>query len=154
MGIRNQLAFFSILLLAASVEAPAQTIAVQGGNQIIKLTGGTPIVDPMVSSNTTCTLQWKRPKNTAKITVSTICPGQKFTLKVYAINAQDGDAAPEVTLTTGMLAVDFVTNLNGNRTKTYTCTLRYTASATYAQGNSSELGGDDVHTVRYTILEQ
>jgi hypothetical protein len=154
MGTARRLAFFLILLSATSVEAQAQTITVQGGNPIMRITGGPPIVEPMVSSSTTCTLRWKRLKDTAKIAVSTICPGQKFTLKVFAINVEDGVAAPEVTLRDGMLAVDFVTNIVRDKNKNYICTLRYTASATYAQGNSSELGGDDVHTVRYTLLEQ
>ncbi len=154
MGIARQLALFLILLSAASAEAQAQTITVQGGNPIIRMTGGPPIVEPMVSSTTICTLRWKRLKDTAKIAVSTSCPGQKFTLKVFAINVEDGVAAPEVTLRDGMLAVDFVTDIVRDKNKNYSCTLRYTASATYAQGNSSELGGDDVHTVRYTLLEQ
>jgi hypothetical protein len=154
MRSRRHLALFLILLSAASVETPAQTITVKGGNPFIRITGGPPIVEPMVSSNTTCTLQWKRLKNTAKITVSTVCPGQKFTLKVFAINLEDGIAAPEVTLRDGMLAVDFVTTIVRDKNQSYICTLLYTASATYEQGNSSELGGDDVHTVRYTLVEQ
>jgi len=154
MARTRGLVFALLLLSAVPTGALAQSITVQGGNPIIRLTGGSPIVEPMVLSSTTCMLRWKRLKDTAKITVSTVCPGQRFTLKVFAIAIGDGVAAPEVTLTDGMLAVDFITDIVRDKNRDYNCTLRYTASATYAQGNSGELGGDDVHTVRYTLLEQ
>jgi hypothetical protein len=65
-------------------------------------------------------------------------------------------AAPEVDLVDGMLAVDFITNIRNQRPPNWTSdtiTLRYTASATFAQGNSAEMG-NDVHTVTYTLQVQ
>jgi hypothetical protein len=61
---------------------------------------------------------------------------------------------PAVALTNGMLAVDFITSIPGAAGwTTVTPTLQYTASATFAQGNSADLG-NDVHTVTYTLQLQ
>lgn len=105
-------------------------------------------------ANSARTLTYRRQVAISKITVSTSCPGQSFTLKVIAIGVPDGNAAPEVDLLNGMPATDFIVNIPARPpTTARTCNLRYTASATFAQGNSTE-DGNDVHTVTYTILAQ
>lgn len=91
--------------------------------------------------NTTCDLAWTTNESSKKITVATDNGAQNFTLKVLAQNVTGGTAAAEVTLST--TAEDFVT---GIATTTGGCDLRYTASATAAQGT-----GSDVHTVTYTL---
>jgi hypothetical protein len=65
-----------------------------------------------------------------------------------------GVAAPPVSLTNGMLAVDFITDIPSTGAWTRdTPTLQYTASATFAQGNSAEMG-NDLHTLTYTLVVQ
>ncbi len=81
-----------------------------------------------------------------KITVTTTCLNQKFTLKVLAINLTIGDAAGEVTLTDGMSATSFILNVGKT---SGSCNLKYTASATLTQGV-----GTDTHTVTYTVVAQ
>ena len=88
-----------------------------------------------------------------KITVSTSCPGQRFTLTVLATNLTYGVAAPQVTLFNGMPATNFVLNIPTGNPVHKTCTHQYTASATFAQGNSAELG-NDVHAITYTLVAQ
>jgi hypothetical protein len=119
----------------------------------MSITDGVADGDLLPIVNTSASLRWRRLSVLAKITVSTTCPGQRFTLKVFAVNPSEGVAAPEVTLTTGAPAVDLVTNMPGGGPRNNDCILRYTASATFSQGNSAELG-NDVHTVRYTIVAQ
>jgi len=72
---------------------------------------------------------------------------------VVATNVSSGVAAPQVTLSNGMLATDIIRSIPTGGTLNKSCTLRYTASATFAQGNSTELG-TDVHTVTYTLMAQ
>ncbi|HTY57623.1 MAG TPA: hypothetical protein VMF59_02360, partial [Bacteroidota bacterium] len=89
----------------------------------------------------------------SKITVAASCPGQRFSLSVLATNLTYGVAAPQVTLFNGMLATDFVKSIPTGNPLNKTCTLQYTASSTFAQGNSTELG-NDVYTVTYTLVAQ
>ena len=149
--------FVLLILIVLGSKATAQTniILVGGGNQTLGITTGAPGSQPVSVVNTTSTLQYWRQGAKAKITVSTSCPGQSFTLAVMATGVTYGVAAPQVTLTDGMLAVDFITNIPkvpATWTST-TISLRYTASATFAQGNSAE-EGNDVHSVTYTLQVQ
>ena len=126
---------------------------VNGGNIVLSITTGLAGQQPLSVVSTATTLTYKRDNVITKITVSSSCPGQDFTLKVLATSVTAGTAAPEVTLMNGMLAANFVTDIPVKPPTTATCTLQYTASATFAQGNSAELG-NDVHTITYTILAQ
>jgi hypothetical protein len=56
-------------------------------------------------------------------------------------------------LTNGMPETDFVTSIPWGFFTYSTCTVQYTASATFADGNSAEQG-NDVHTVTYTLVGQ
>jgi len=141
----------AILCAVPSLAQPP--LRVQGGNLVMSITDGVVDGDLIPIINTAANLRWRRLPELTKITVSTTCPGQRFTLQVFAVNPSEGVAAPEVTLTTGAPAVDLVTNMPAGGPKNNDCVLRYTASATFSQGNSAELG-NDVHTVRYTIVAQ
>lgn len=145
-------AVFLSLFLSGSLFA--QAIDVQGGNPILTISTGIAGGEPTSVTNSTTTIAYQRQGGiTTKITVQTLCPGQKFNLQVVAINVTSGTPAPAVALTNGMLAVDFITNIPRRPPINASCTLVYTASSTFAQGNSAELG-DDVHTVVYTLIAQ
>ena len=107
----------------------------------------------MAVTDAASSLQWMKQNVITKITVSTACPGQRFTLTVIATNLAYGVAAPQVTLYNGMLATDLVKSIPPGNPQNKTCTLQYTASSTFAQGNSTELG-NDVHAVTYTLVAQ
>jgi hypothetical protein len=152
-SIIRTLGLFAILCFLAAEEAIAQQISV-GNNITMSITTG--VAGGTLNSvvNTARTLSYRRQAKIAKITVSTSCPTQSFTLKVLATGVPDGTAAPEVNLINGMAATDFIVNIPVSPPTTLrSCTLRYTASATFSQGNSIE-DGNDVHTVTYTILAQ
>jgi hypothetical protein len=144
-----------ILLLIVLVQfSQAQPIIqVRGGNPLMSITTGIPGGQPIPVTNTTTRLDYRRSRITTKITVTSNCPGQKFTLKVLATGVTVGIPAPEVTLSDGMPSTNFITNIPPGSSGILRCTLRYTASATFDQGNSLELG-NDVHLVTYTIVAQ
>lgn len=151
------LALWTLLLTALPLsKAAAQVgdIVVLGGDQTMNITTSVIGSEPTAVVNVSSTLQYWREKKVSKITVATTCPGQRFNLAVVATGVTQGVAAPQANLMDGMLALDLITDIPSAKTWTSaTSTLRYTASATFAQGNSAELGSD-VHTVTYTILGQ
>jgi hypothetical protein len=145
---------FVIGLHATAARAQTGYINVRGGNITMNITTGAAGSQPIAVTNTVTTLRFWRQAKIAKITVTTSCPTQAFNLQVVATGVVRGVAAPAVSLTNGMLAVDFITNIPSTGTWTYdTPTLQYTASATFAQGNSAELG-NDLHTLTYTLVVQ
>jgi len=153
MPTRHYIASCVVLCaIAVPCIAPAQ-ISVKGGNPLLTITTGVAGGQPVSVTNTATSLQWSKKSVITKITVTTSCPGQHFGLAVVATSVSSGVAASQVTLSDGMLAADFITNIPTTGSATKTCTLKYTASATFAQGNSSELG-NDVHTVTYTLVAQ
>jgi hypothetical protein len=146
-------ALLAVLCAAgAAVQIRAQ-ISVQGGSPLMSITAGTAGAQPVAVTNVATSLRWRRQNVITKITVSTSCPGQRFSLTVLATNLTYGVAAPQVTLFNGMLATDFVKSIPTGGTLNKTCTLLYTASSTFAQGNSTELG-NDVHAITYTLAAQ
>ncbi|GJQ20768.1 MAG: hypothetical protein HBSIN02_11230 [Bacteroidia bacterium] len=142
--------FFFLLAVEA---ASGQSITIQGGNVTLSITTGLAGSEPLPVMNTATRLRYRRTLYTQKITVQTSCPGQNFGLTVVASNVTAGTAAPQVTLSNGMPPVDFITNIPFGFFSNATATLNYTATATFSQGNSAELG-DDLHTVTYTISAQ
>jgi len=147
------LSLVTALFVVLSSQGTSQAISVSGGNQTLTINAGTAGGQPTSVSNTTCSLSYQRQSKTSKITVATSCAGQSFNLSVLATNVTKGNAAPQVSLVNGNPAADFITNIPSTGTRNATCNLQYTASATFSQGNSSEVG-NDVHTVTYTILAQ
>ena len=142
-----------VLLCTTSGEAAAQLdIQVQGGDALLSITSALPGQQPMPVFNSSIRLRYRSGTAPRKVTVSTICPGQRFSLSVLATDLVSGVAAGEVPLTDGMLNLDLITDIP-DRPPNGRCTLLYKASATFEQGNSAELG-DDMHTVTYTILDQ
>jgi hypothetical protein len=143
-----------VAIVCFATEMRSQPIDVRLGNPTLNITTGAAGSEPIPVVNTATRLRYWRQAAISKITVRTTCPGQSFTLKVVATGVTRGVAAPEVTLVNGMLDTDFITNIPRTGVWIYvTVTLRYTASATFAQGNSTEQG-NDVHTVTYTIQVQ
>jgi len=145
----------SCLLVLADARGQAGAIVVNGGNITMSLTTGAAGSEPVAVINTSTSLTYWRQAADAKITVQTSCASQAFGLQVVATGVTRGVAQPAVTLTNGMLAVDLIRTIRRvpSSWTSATATLQYTASATFAQGNSSEMGDDD-HTVTYTIVRQ
>lgn len=116
--------------------------------------------DPDDVTDATTELTWDADfGQTAKITVSTLCPGQSFSLFVeldvnsWASGTQ-GTEQPEITLSDGMLDTDIFRDIPPTiPERRGSGTLTYRASATAAQGNGAEVG-DDFHTVIFTALAQ
>lgn len=151
--VRLAAACVALLLASAPVSAQGNYVNIGGGSVELRVSsaiaGGEPI--PAVSSSTV--LSWSfTANNRDKIIVSTSAPGQRFTLRVAALNVQGaGVAQPEVTLTHGMLPADLIREIT--RRRPGSATLRYTAQPTAAQGNSGP-GAGDFHTVTYTVTSQ
>jgi hypothetical protein len=146
-----------LLLLFALAALPAHGAAqplITGGNPVLQITTALPGQEPTIVANSQCTLELQGESVVTKVTVSTACPGQRFTLRILATNISGGGtAAPEVTLNDGTPAMDFITGVPGIGSPNKSATLQYTASATFSQGNSTELG-NDLHTVTYTVVAQ
>jgi hypothetical protein len=154
LGVLLVIVVFASATLATEMQAQSGIITVRGGNITMNITTGAAGSQPVAVTNTTTTLRYWRQAKIAKITVTTSCPTQAFNLQVVATGVTYGVAAPAVSLTSGMLAVDFITNIpSAGVWVNTTPTLQYTASATFAQGNSAELG-NDLHTLTYTLVVQ
>lgn len=142
-----------VALFLASGVSYAQ-LSVGGGNISMTVSTGIAGGEPVAVTNSAISLQYRLQSKITKITVRTNCPGQRFNLAVVATSVPEGTAAPQVTLTNGMLDVDLVVSIPKRPPNTVqTAALLFTASATFAQGNSAELG-NDVHAITYTLIEQ
>jgi len=128
-------------------------IGIRGGNPLISITSGLAGGQPFPVINATTRLDYRPSAIVTKITVASSCPGQKFGLKVIPTGVTVGIPSPEVILNDGMPAADFITNIPIGPLRRARCTLQYTASASFDQGNSIELG-NDVHLVTYTVVAQ
>jgi hypothetical protein len=140
------------IFLITSEAAGQRSVTMSGGNQTLTITTGIAGGQLTNVTNTSCTLTYGTGARIRKITVQTTCAGQSFNLSVVATNVTRGTAQSAVTLVNGAAAVDFIRDIAANTTNA-TCRLQYTASATFAQGCSTEVG-NDVHTVTYTIITQ
>lgn len=154
MSLRSIGALLCLTLLINAVPRAYGQLSVMGGNMTATITTGIAGGQPVAVTNSAITLRYRLQNTVTKITVRTSCPGQRFNLAVVATTVPQGIAAPQVTLSNGMLDVDLIVSIpprppNQNQN----ATLLYTASATFAQGNSAELG-NDVYTVTYTLLDQ
>jgi hypothetical protein len=148
--------YFALVIagvIILSYVSQAQPIRLNGGNQTVTITTGIAGGQPLSVANSVCSLRYKRQAAISKITVATSCAGQSFNLSVVATSATQGVAAPQVSLVSGNPALNFITSIPASGFTNATCTLQYTASATFSQGNSSEVGSD-VHTVTYTLQAQ
>lgn len=142
----------SSMLLVSS--ATAQLSLRGTANPTVSIVAGTAGGTMTSVVNASSQIRYTRQTVTCKITVRSTCPSQSFNLSVEATGVTRGVAAPAVNLTDGMLAVDFITSIpSAAGWTTATPTLRYTASATFSDGNSAEMG-NDVHNVTYTLQAQ
>jgi len=143
-----------VLVFLIANEGFSQAININGGNITLTITTGMPDVQQLTSvTNSTCTMQYRRQARISKITVAATCPGQSFNLSVVATNITiSGTAQPTVSLISGNPAMDFIRD-NSTAGARRSCTLNYTASATFAQGCSTNVG-NDVYTVTYTLVVQ
>jgi hypothetical protein len=143
-----------VLLIEAEAASQTQpmSLLIRGGNQTLTITTGIAGGDLADVININSSLEYDTGNRTRKITVRTSCPGQSFNLSVIATSVTEGVAQPEVALVNGNPATDLIRDI-ARRQNNETCTLQYTASATFAQGNSTDFG-NDVHTVTYTIQSQ
>ena len=143
----------SVLGIVLPAAGASQALRVNGGNQTMTITTGIAGGQPTSVLNTTCTLRYTKQAKISKITIATSCPGQSFELYVLATSVTRGTAAPQVSLVNGNPAMDLITGIPATGFTNATCTLQFTASATFAEGNSTELG-NDVHAITYTLLAQ
>jgi hypothetical protein len=145
-----------LVLLAALAAAPAAAqgdIRAQGPAPLLSVTTGTPGGEPVPAVNIGSRLRYRRQSVSAKVTVSTLCPGQKFGLRLLALNPSVGTATSELALTDGMPPRDLVVSIPPGVPPFGTCVLQYTAAPLFSQGNSTELG-PDVHLVTFTLVAQ
>jgi len=142
------------MLLAAAVHCNGRAqVQVQTGPILLSITTAVPGQEPAAVSNSTTRIRFRRQAVITKLTILTSCPNQQFTLRALATGITGGIAAPEVQLVNGMPATDFVIGIPSSGVRWKRCTVQYTASATFSQGNSVELGNDS-YTVTYTIVQQ
>jgi len=146
------IAVFGLLVAAREASFSQFMINVQGPSPSLTIATGT-VSAPNPVVNTSSRLRYRRWLIPTKVTVSSVCAGQSFNLRVVATGATIGIAAPEVSLTSGMPEADFITGILPGFLTQGVATLRYTASATFQQGNSTDFA-NDVHTVTYTIVAQ
>ncbi|HEY3296331.1 MAG TPA: hypothetical protein VGL38_12965 [bacterium] len=141
----------AILLLTAVVRGA--DLAVLNGDVELTVSSATAGQQPIAATSETCQLQWTTlvADATKKITAQSSLATPSFVLTVNAvsISAGDGTAAGPVTLSTS--AGDLIVNIPAGVlvSDPGTCTLRYTASATAANGT-----GSDSHTITFTIVDQ
>jgi hypothetical protein len=128
-----------------------------GGNITINiLDPNSATMQPASAVKTTATLQYSASnRRIRKVTVGATITNEHYSLLVQATNvpAGHGVAQPPVDLMNIATAADFIRDIP-TRAGTATCTLQYTATATYADGNTTENGGNTVVMVTYTQVAQ
>lgn len=143
-----------MLSVAGTSQSAAQSLSVNGGTITMTVSSAVVGQEPTAVVNSAISLSFRRGNSVTKITVATSCPGQRFNLAVVAASTGSGTPASSVNLVNGMLPVDLIVDIPAKPpSNSQSATLQYTASATFAQGNSLEVG-NDVHTVSYTIIAQ
>jgi hypothetical protein len=135
------------ILVITSSSVIAQSL--RGTAPRITVTTAVPGSEPTPVTSTSSQIRYSGKVYLSKITVSTLCPGQKFDLSVVATGSFSGHGSPvTVNLMTGALAADFITGIPANSNQN-TPTLQYTASPQFSDGT-----GTDTHTVTYTQVAQ
>lgn len=126
----------------------AQQVTVVGSSVSLVTSSAVAGHAPNDAEDTLSELAWSNITSVSKITVTTQAIGQRFSLTVEALSIQNGTGQGTISLVDGMFATDFVRDIKatpGNGS----CTLRYRATATTAQGP-----GTDLHTVTFTLTSQ
>jgi hypothetical protein len=130
----------------------AQALSIIGGNQTMTVTTATVGSQPTAVNNTNVRLRVREQAAISKVTAQTSCPGQSFNLRVVVTSSPVGTIAPAVNLVNGMPATDILTSIPVG-TRLRTVRIQYTASATFDQGTTADMGAD-VHTITYTLVAQ
>ena len=156
----------ALILFLVGLRTPASTYA----QEFRFDTGGTPITlnvqtatagsEPNDATDSSTQIYWDANFGVpAKVTVTTLAPGQSFRLFLQ-LNvpgqglAGQGIAQPEIELIDGMLDTDLFTDIPHTLPgRQGIGTLQYRATATVADGNSNE-HSDDSHFVTFTLLAQ
>ena len=154
-----------LLLVLFSLVAPqahAQELRFNSGGGPISLTIESAVAgsEPIDATDNSTEIYWDAHFGVpAKLTVTTIAPGQDFNLFLLLSVPDQGAAAqgvvqPEIQLIDGMLDTDLLTGIPPSLPgRQGFGILEYRASATVADGNSTE-HGDDSHIVTFTLLAQ
>jgi len=138
-----------VILLSVSSSTVFSQLTVEATPPPLTISTALPGSEPTAVQDASTRLRIRRQAVVAKVTVATNCVGQKFTLKALAVSNEAGNPAPEVTLVHNAPAADFLVNLPTTGPGNVRTNVRFTASATYAQGT-----GIDSHTVTYTHVAQ
>lgn len=157
----------ALLLMGASGlawlrPASAQELRFNSGGGPITLTIESAVAgsEPLAATDNTSEIYWDANFGVpAKLTVTTIAPGQNFNLFLLLSVPEQGLAAqgvvqPEIQLSDGMLDMDIMTAIPSTLPgRQGFGILEYRATATVADGNST-VHGDDSHIVTFTLLAQ
>ena len=163
LHITFRITFALVLALIGDVtSAAAQELRFESGGGLITLNIVSAVAgsEPVEATDNSTEIYWDANFGVpAKMTVSTISPGQNFNLFLLLSVPDQGAAAqgvvqPEVQLLDGMLDTDLMTGIPSTLPgRQGFGILEYRATATVADGTSSELG-DDSHIVTITLLAQ
>lgn len=144
----------------ASEAALVLEFSVGGGPLTLDVDAAAAGSEPTEATDTSTEIHWGNGYGqTAKLTVGTVCPGQRFALSVEVQVTSFGDGTqastqPAVALTDGMMEADLLRDIVSTAPgREGYGTLIYRASATVADGTSAD-HGDDYHTITYTLLAQ
>ncbi len=144
----------ALLLVGLIGLARTQPISITGGNQTMTVTTAVIGSEPTAVTNTAVRIRIRRQAAISKVTAQTSCAGQSFNLAVVVTSAPIGTIQPQINLVDGALPLNILTSIpQAGSTAVQTVRIRYTASATFSQGNSAEMGAD-VHNITYTIIAQ
>ena len=142
--------------------ALAQVFVFSGGGGAINLSIDTATTgsQPDAATDNFTELSWDADYGvTSKISVTTTCPSQNFSLFVELSvttygSGSVGTEQGEIALINGMLDTDMLRDIPlSSPGRIGSGTLTYRAVATASDGNSNE-NGDDIHTVTYTLTAQ
>ena len=152
------LLIFLFLVFPSATYGQSFGFSAGGGSVPLTLTTATAGAEPNSASDTSTQVTWDADFGvTSKITVSTICIDQDYSLTVELLIISSGSGGNElgpIVLIDGMAETDLLTNIPfTSPARVGTGTLTYVASATVADGNSSD-NGDDIHTVTLTLTAQ
>ncbi len=148
--------------LAPFRSAMAQELRFNSGGGPITLTIESAVAgsEPLDATDKSTEIYWDTNFGVpAKLTVTTIAPGQNFDLFLLLSVPDQGLAGqgfvqPEIQLTDGMFDTDILTAIPSTLPgRQGFGILEYRATATVADGNSTE-HGDDSHIVTFTLLAQ
>ena len=160
-SFRITLVFWMIFfLLPYSAVSQGFLFSNGGGTVSLTIDSATAGFEPDNESDNFTELSWDADYGvTSKITVTTSCPSQNFSLfaelNITTFGSGSvGSEQGEIELIDGMFDTDMVLNIPPSQPgRVGSGTITYRASAGVADGNSTE-HGDDLHTVTFTLTAQ